>query len=417
MKDLRGYIGRAMEMKGLSVDFEIARALCENPDKTLLFTEVRDYGFRVVGNVVRNRADIYQALGTDSRRYIRDVLKAYDNPVEPAVVEKAPCQEEECSLYDIPVLRHFEKDGGPFITAGIVTAKDPEHGRNASIHRLMVHDDNRLGIRIVPRHLFEYHRRAEERGEDLEVAISIGVHPALFYAASYSPPLGYDEFALAGALMGHPLEVVRCRTVDVEVPALSEFVIEGRILCGERRSEGPFADVTGTYDRVRQEPVIEVTKVTHRKDAIYQALLPSRAEHRLFMGMPQEPRIFKSVAEVAPVKNVCLTDGGRNWLHGVISLGKGERDIKKVIDHAFAGHPSMKHVIIVDDDIDIFDPVDVEFALATRFQGHRDAYIYRDMRGSTLDPSTDEDGRTTKVGIDATIPAGREEDYGSAKIP
>jgi UbiD family decarboxylase len=414
--DLRTYIEEPETVIGASVEFEIARVLSEKSG-TIRFAEVKGYDFDVVGNVVTSREDIYRALGTDRQSYIKDVLRAYSNPVEPLIVEKGDCQEGKCSLYDLPVLRHFEKDGGRFITAGIVIANDPEYGRNASIHRLMLHEDNRLGIRIVPRHLFEYHKRAEERGEDLEIAIAIGVHPAVFFAASYSPPVDYDEFALAGALLNQPLEMVKGKTVDVEAPATTEFVIEGKILCGERGPEGPFADVTGTYDRVRNEPVIEVATVTHRKEAVYQALLPSRIEHRLFMGMPQEPRIYSSVGEVTDVKNVCLTDGGRNWLQGVVSLTKGKRDIKKVIEKAFAGHPSMKHVIIVDEDIDIFDPSEVEFAISTRFQADKDAYVFKNMRGSTLDPSTDEDGKTTKVGIDATIPVGRETDYEFAKIP
>lgn len=414
--NLRSFVGKPKTISGASVDFEIARALLQNP-RTLYFTEVPGYNFDVVGNVVTSRKDVYRALGTDENSYIAHVLRAYENPVDTVLVEKGKCQEKECSLYDLPVLRHFERDGGRYITSGIVIAKDGEYGRNASIHRLMLHKGNRLGIRVVPRHLFEYIRRAEARGKDLEIAIVIGVDPAVFFAASYSPQRGYDEFTLAGALLGRPLEMVKCETVDVEAPAHAEFVIEGRILCNERAPEGPFADVTGTYDRVRNEPVIEVTKVTHRKGAVYQALLPSSMEHRLFMGMPQEPRIYSSTSKVAGVRNVCLTDGGRNWLSGVVSLKKGKKDIEKVIEKAFAGHPSMKHVIIVDEDIDIFDPKEVEYAIATRFQAHKDAYVFRNMRGSTLDPSTDEDGKTTKVGIDATIPVGREVDYEFAKIP
>jgi 4-hydroxy-3-polyprenylbenzoate decarboxylase len=415
--DLRSFFGSPEPLKGLSVDFEIAKALLKSPDKTIYFNEVEDDDFNVVGNVITDREDVYRALGTDKENYINDVLGFLKNPIDPAIIIKGECQEEEGSLYDIPILKHFEKDGGKYITSGIVVAKDEEYGPNASIHRLMVHPDNRLGIRIVPRHLFEYLKRAEAKDEDLEVAVAIGVHPKVFYSSSYSPPLGYDEFKLAGAILGSPLDVVKCITVDIEVPAHAEFVIEGKILCKERAPEGPFADVTGTYDRIRNEPVIEVSKVTHRRDAIYHALLPSSIEHRLFMGMPREPRIYDSVKKVSEVSNVCLSDGGRNWLQGVVSLKNGSSNIKKVIELAFKGHSSMKHVIIVDEDIDIFDPDEVEYAISTRFQAHKDAYVFKNMRGSTLDPSTDEDGKTTKVGIDATIPIGRDPDYEFAKIP
>jgi 4-hydroxy-3-polyprenylbenzoate decarboxylase len=415
--DLRSFIGSPEPLKGLSVDFEIAKALFNSPDKTVYFSEVECYDFNVVGNVVTDREDVYRALRSDKEKYITDVLRFLKNPIEPVVIEKGECQEGESSLYDIPILSHFEKDGGKYITSGIVIAKDEEYGPNASIHRLMVKEDNQLGIRIVPRHLFEYLKRAEAKDEDLEIAVAIGVHPKVFYSASYSPPLGYDEFKLAGAILGSPLEVVKCKTVDIEVPAHAEFVIEGKILCNERAPEGPFADVTGTYDRIRSEPVIEVSRVTHRRDAIYHALLPSSIEHRLFMGMPREPRMYDSLKMVSEVSNVCLSDGGRNWLQGVVSLKRGSFNIKEVIESAFKGHSSMKHVIIVDEDINIFDPDAVEYAISTRFQAHKDAYVFKNMRGSTLDPSTDEDGKTTKVGIDATIPVGRETEYEFARIP
>jgi len=415
--DLRGFIGRPRELQGLSVEFEVARALSQSPGETLLFTDIPGYAFPVVGNVITGREAVCRALGTDRDGYIRHVLRCYENPLEPVVVERAPCQEERCRLSDLPVLRHFERDGGRYITAGVVIARDEEHGFNASIHRLMVRDDGRLGIRVVPRHLHEYFRRAEEDGRDLEVAIAIGMHPAVFYAAAYSAPLGYSELSLAGALLGRPLEVARCGKVDLLVPARAEFVIEGRMLANERAPEGPFADVTGTYDHVRDEPVIEVLRITHRKRALYQALLPGSVEHRLFMGMPREPGIYRAVSEVAEVSNVCLSDGGCNWLHGVVALRKGRWRIEQVIERAFAYHRSMKHLVVVDEDIDIHDPLALEYAIATRFQADRDAYVYRDAVGSTLDPSGGEDGRTTKVGIDATIPPGRESRYEPARIP
>jgi UbiD family decarboxylase len=415
--DIRNYIGKPETLKGRSVEFEIAKELFENPEKTLHFTDVPGYKFDVVGNVITNRADVYQALGTGKDNYIAHVTERSKNPVAPTISKSAPCQELECSLSNLPILSHFEKDGGRYITSGIVIAKDPEYGRNASIHRLLVREDGRLGIRIVPRHLRSFMDRAEVRGDDLEIAIAIGVDPRVFFAASYSPPIGYDELSFAGAIMGGPLELVKCKTVDIEVPAHAEFVIEGKILAGVREPEGPFADVTGTYDRIRNEPVIEVNIVTHRKGAVYQALLPASIEHRLFMGMPREPGIYSSASEVAEVRNVCLTDGGKNWLQGAVSLSKTMPDIKAVIEKAFAGHQSMKHVIIVNDDIDIFKADEIEYAISTRFQAHKDVYLFKNMRGSTLDPSTDEDGMTTKVGIDATIPMGREPEYEFAKIP
>jgi UbiD family decarboxylase len=225
----------------------------------------------------------------------------------------------------------------------------------------------------------------------------------VLFASAYSVPKGYDEFRLASALLGKPLELVKCGTVDTEVPANSEVVIEGQILPDELVDEGPFADITGTYDIVRKQPVLKVSRVTMRESPIYHALLPSGGEHRMLMGMPREPGIYSSVSKVTTAKNACLTDGGCNWLHGVVSIEKtSQEDGKKAIDAAFEGHPSMKHVIVVDSDIDIFDMRDVEYAVATRFQADRDAVIIKGAKGSSLDPSAGEGAITTKVGIDAT---------------
>ena len=259
-----------------------------------------------------------------------------------------------------------------------------------------------MAIRLCERDLYRYFRRASRNGKGLEIAIAIGVHPAILFSAAFSYSIYLDELKLATSLLGG-LELAECETVDLEVPKESEIVIEGKILPNEEAWEGPFMDITGTYDIRRKQPVIEVTNIMHRRDAIYHALLPAGEEHKLLMGMPQEPRIFESVQKIAEVKNVCLTRGGCNWLHGVISIKKNSPgEAKNVILSALAAHPSMKHVIVVDDDIDIFNPVEVEYAIATRFQGDKDLIIIKGAKGSSLDPSSKKEGVTTKLGIDAT---------------
>jgi UbiD family decarboxylase len=281
----------------------------------------------------------------------------------------------------------------------------------------MLLDENKMVIRLVERHLYMYHQRAEKRGEALEVAVAIGVHPAILYAASYSPPLGYDELSLANALLDRKLELARCESVDLEVPRESEVVIEGRILPGERAKEGPFVDITGTYDMIREQPVIEVTRIAHRSDPYYHALLPGGKEHRVFMGMPVESKIYMELRKVVDVKNVCLTDGGCNWLHGAVAIvKKREEDGRRAIHAALEAHPSMKHVIVVDEDIDVFDPAMVEFALATRFQASRDAIVFPGVKGSSLDPSADKNAITTKLGLDATKPLNRIKDFEPVSI-
>ncbi|MFQ5974936.1 MAG: UbiD family decarboxylase [Candidatus Hydrothermarchaeales archaeon] len=404
--DLRDFIETDLTVEEeISADYEISKKLFENPDKTVLFENVYGSDFRVVGNLCPSRNRLYQSLGTSKKDYINHVLNAVENPIDPVVVDSGECQEVvlDTDLTKIPILTHFRGDSGRYITSGIVIANDEESGRNVSIHRMMVLDKTRLAARLVERHLWKYHQRAEARNEALEVAIAVGVHPAIFFASAYSVPEGYDEFKLASSLLGKPMELVDCENVDLQVPRYAEIVMEGRILPNERADEGPFVDITKTYDIIRKEPVIEISRITHRKDPIYQALMPSCNEHKIFMGMPREPSIFNSVKSVADVKNACLTDGGCNWLHGVVSIKKTrDTDVKEVIMAAFDGHHSMKHLIIVDDDIDIFDPQDVEYALATRFQGDEDTTMIKNVKGSSLDPSADDGAMTTKVGLDAT---------------
>ncbi|MBI4345017.1 MAG: UbiD family decarboxylase, partial [Euryarchaeota archaeon] len=391
MTDLRAFLEGALVVEEeVSQDFEAARVLQANRGRTVLFRRIRGRTMPVVGNICPTRERLCSALGTTREGYLGHVAAALEGPVEPVITEsEGPCQEVTLgSLDDLPILRHFEGDGGRYITSGIVVARDEELGRNASVHRLMVSGQRKLGIRMVERHLYEYYRRAEARNEPLEVAVAIGVHPAVLYAASYSAPIGYDEFRLAGGLLGRPLELVRCKTVGLEVPAQAEVVIEGRIPPARLEDEGPFVDVTGTYDIIRPQPCIEVTGITTRRNAVYQALLPSSPEHRLLMGMPRECGIYTSVSKVAKVKNVCLTEGSCSWLHGAVSIEKvTPEDGKRAIMAALEGHKSMKHVVIVDSDIDVFDPQALEFAVATRFQADKNAIILPNMKGSSLDPS------------------------------
>ncbi|MFQ5816058.1 MAG: UbiD family decarboxylase [Candidatus Hydrothermarchaeaceae archaeon] len=414
--DLRGFLKKEIVIKReVSPYLEMAKILHENPEKTVFFEKCNGGGLKAVGNLCPTRERLCSALGTDKGGYIGRVLEAVGRPVAPILSDDESCLEvKEKGLSALPILHHFKGDAGKFITSGMVIAHDPEHGRNVSVHRLQVLDEKHVAIRLVERHLYMYHQRAEREGRPLDVAISIGVHPAVLFAASYSVPLGRDEFKLASSFLGGPLELTKCETVDLEVPAMSEVVIEGRMLPGKRVDEGPFVDITGTYDVIRKQPVIEITKISHKKDAIYHALLPSGGEHRMFMGMPREPKIYAEVSKVAKASNVCLTEGGVNWLHGVVSIKREiEGDSRNAINAALKAHPSMKQVVIVDDDIDVFEPRDVEFAIATRFQGHKDLVLIKDAKGSSLDPSA-EDGRTTKLCIDATKNLGREKDFEKA---
>jgi UbiD family decarboxylase len=241
---------------------------------------------------------------------------------------------------------------------------------------------------------------------DLPVSIAIGVPLHGLLAASMSPEPGLFEMTIAQALA--PMPLVRCLGNDLLVPAQAEVILEGR-LTQQLTAEGPFVDLTETSDRVRQQPIIEIDRITHRAHPIYHALLPGLLEHKLLMGMPKEPSIFAAVQQVADVKNVHITPGGASWLHAVVQIAKqGPDDGQRAAMAAFAGHGSLKHVVVVDEDVDIFDPHQVEWALATRVQAGRDVMLLRDQPASSLDPSARQQAgqksRSDKMAVDATIP-------------
>jgi UbiD family decarboxylase len=248
--------------------------------------------------------------------------------------------------------------------------------------------------------------KALAAAQDLEVAICLGAPIHVLLAAAMSPAKGVDELALAHALAETPL--VRCKTVDLEVPAQSEAILEGRIIA-RQASEGPFIDLTETWDSIRQQPIIEIDCITHRHSPIYHALLPGGLEHKLLMGMPREPTIYKAVAGVVDCLNVNITPGGMSWLHAVVQIAShSPEDGRRAIEAAFQGHTSLKHVVVVDGDVDPFDPAAVEWAIATRFQASRDLVVLQDQPSSSLDPSAThlpgQKARTAKIGLDATIP-------------
>jgi UbiD family decarboxylase len=255
----------------------------------------------------------------------------------------------------------------------------------------------------------------------LDVSISIGVHPAIALAASSPLPFGTSEFAVANTLLDNNLRLVQCEHINANAVADAEIVMEGKISTQEQTLEGPLVDVTGTYDVQRKQPIIKILRIMHKEEYIYQALLPSGSEHRLLMGLPCEALIWRSVSNVVPiVKAVNLSNGGCGWLHAIISIEKQtEGDGKNAILAAFSAHPSLKHVIVVDSDINIYEPNEIEWAIATRFQANEDLVIIQKARGSTLDPSANqENGLTTKMGIDATRPLTKPKGkFEKARIP
>ena len=393
--------------KEVSAKYEIANVIYSLDEKPVIFENVKGYDFPVFAGITSDRDVIAKGLDTTKDKLLLKLVKALQNPKEPEMVDKAPCQEviiKDPDLSKIPILYHLEGDGGRYGSATVSTIKDPDTGRNVSYHRLMEIGKNKFTARLIKKR--QTRTTYDKLEGDLEMAVCVGNSVAVMVAASLGPPPGVDEFSIANALDKTPL--VKCVTKDLEVPAETEFVFEGR-LTRDLDREGPFVDLTETRDFERQEPVFVIDCITHRKDAMYQALIPGRLEHKTLMGMPKEPTIYSEVSKVANCKNVLVTMGGGSWLHGIVQIEKKDPgDPKKAIEAAFNGHKSMKHVVIVDEDVDIYSPNAIEWAIATRFQGDKDLVIKPDQPGSSLDPSgKHEAGKktlTTKIGVDATIP-------------
>jgi 2,5-furandicarboxylate decarboxylase 1 len=264
---------------------------------------------------------------------------------------------------------------------------------------------NRLGILILPRHLNHFFRAAEAAGRPLEVAIAIGLDPILLLASQAIAPLGFDEYTIASALYDKPLELVKGDTVDIEVPAQAEIVLEGRLLPGVREIEGPFGEYPKYYGPASPKPVIELTAMTTRRNPIFQTIVAATMEHLLLGAIPRECGMLQVIRNAVPnVRAVHLTPGGTCRYHTVVSLDKqNEGEARNVMFAAFSSSQEIKRVVVVDKDVDIFDPIDVEWAMATRFQAGRDAVIVERALGNKLDPSSS-DGLSDKLGIDATVP-------------
>ncbi|MBN1956188.1 MAG: UbiD family decarboxylase [Anaerolineae bacterium] len=408
---LRAYVER-LERQGrlvritapISKTYEIAAVLKKLEPTPVIFESVRESGFAVLGNLCCTKAAFADYLGIEPSAIIPTLARAIDERRPGLEVGTAPCQQvvlEPPNLDALPILRHFASDGGNYVTAGVFVAAHPRYGQNVDFHRAMQFSRTEMAVRVVRGRDFDTF--LQELGQ-VDVAICVGNAPHVLAAAATSIETGVDELEIANALQ--PLSVVRARTVDVLIPAEAEFVLEGTVYRDRRHAEGPFVDLTETRDAIRHEPVLVVKAITHRRNAIWHALLPGGLEHKLLMGMPREPTIFARVNEVVRCRDVHVNPGGCSWLHAVVQIDKrAEDDGIKAIHAAFAGHRSCKHVFVVDADIDIYNPLAVEWAMATRFQADTDLVVKEKERGSSLDPSAEPGtSRTTKAGFDLTKP-------------
>jgi len=394
----------------LSTSGSAARVTTERQGRIVILENIDGHDAAVVSGVAGSRSLLAAAIGAAPAEAIALLAQKMETRGHVVKTAEAPFLDNAINDPDlsahVPLLRYDPGSEQPYTSASIVVARSERHGQNLSFHRMMYLGSNRFSVRIVPRHLKMI---LDEAGGRARVAVIFGVHPAICLAAATSGNPGFDELELAASLLGGQLEAY-----DLDgllVPAAAEIVFDGVIDANELAQEGPFVDLTGTLDGMRQQPVLTVNRLYYRSKPLYHTIVPGGQEHRLLMGTPQEPRILRAVENAFPrISGVSLSSGGCNWLHAVVALARPRLgQARNVAMAALGAHPSLKRVVVVDDDVDIHDAEQVEWAIATRVQPADDVVIIPGARGSSLDPSRHvESSTTSKWIIDATIPEGRE---------
>lgn len=380
------------------------------------FSKVKGYDIPVTGGLLADHQKIAIALNCSTSE-ITDKLEAIlDNPVEPVSVQNPLCQEvviqgDKVDMTALPIPTHAPEDGGPFITAGVVVGKDPETGlQNLSFQRMHIKGKDRMGLMINEwRHLRGFLDKAEAAGKPMPIAVAVGVDPVLMIAAGFR--YDGDEIQLAGAMRGRPMEVAKCITSDIMVPAHAEFVIEGEVLPGVREEEGPLAEFTGHYGLLWKSPAVRITAITHRKNPIWQTLNGASFEHiNLGNTLPREPLLRRMTRYVSTnVTDVHIPPYGSGFLALVQLKKSNEGEPKNVAMAAMTTYVNIKNVIVVDTDVNIHDPSDVLWAFSNRVNPREDIFIVSNSQGHELDPCSDETGVQHKMGIDATLPKNRKE--------
>ena len=399
-----------------AVDIRHIATLVDQSPKAIFFHDVIGYDIPVVSGIIRTRERAILSMGCTTYPEIEAKLKqGIDHPIPSTMLKTSPSHEivetgDDVDLFKLPIPMSSVYDGGPMITAGVVIAKDPEYGWNSGIYRFIVKEKALTGIDIVtPNNMRFFAQRALEAGRPLPISISIGTHPIEIMGAGYRAPLGVDEMAIAGGIRGAPVSLAPCSTIDVPCIADAEIVLEGEILpTGWTWPEGRFGEFTRLMGGLHWNPLVRIKAVARRKDAVYYALL--MPWENTWLAAPTRYAAIRQALKTAGinVKDINVTLGGCAFWHAVISIRKQAGEAKNAILAALSVM-DLKHVVIVDDDIDVFDPMDVEWAIATRVQGDRDILIVSNARGKPLDPSLPPTPvgvvpTTAKVGIDATIP-------------
>jgi len=422
--DLREFItflesaGELMRtQKPVDVKYEISAYIRKTSDvqgPALLFDNVKGFDMPVLGGVFSTRKRAFLALETSNKDYVNKFQHALDHLVAPKLVAHAPCKEvvykgKDVDLNKLPVPIFSEKDPAPFITLGLCISRDLKtSGKNTSIYRLQLKGRNRLGI--MAQHLVRQLMEAESIGKGLPIAIAIGTDPVLPLATQWMAPYGTDELALAGSLRGAPVEVVPAETVDLEVPATAEIIIEGMVLPNVREEEGPFGEVSGYYTPSNPKPVIEVTAITHRRNPIYQAALTGMptTENHILKQLPLEATYYWQLKKEFPgVTAVHFPAAGTVGMTCVIAMKQAYECEARNLIAAMIGTRRNKITVVVDDDVDITDMEKVWWAIATRTQADEDVIVFPRVVATAMDPSVRKLRVGSSLGIDATVPFGQ----------
>ena len=429
-RDMREFLnhleesGRLVRIQDeVALEYELAAYLRKASDMgdegpALLFENIKGHDIRVAGGLYANRRLMLEALETTEQEANAKYLNAIDNLKEHQLLDRGPCNEvirlgDEADLTTLPFPTYCELDGGPFITLGIAISKDPEDGgKNASIYRHQVLGKRRLGVLSPPpHHLGVHYKKAEALGKPLELAIALGVAPSTLIATQWEAGYGVDELTLAGAFLGEPLDVVRCQTLDLEVPATAEIIIEGRMPPGVREHEGPFGEYTGYYTQASDKPVMEVSAITHRRDPVVLAGMsgvPTTDNHVLKM-IPMEASCYAMLKrKFAGIQRVHFHGSGGVGLMCVVAMKQYARNEARQVLATLLGSQGSKLAVVVDEDIDIHDMDKVMWAICTRVQAQKDVMILPQMTLWQLDPSAPADGSYSVMGIDATRPFGED---------
>lgn len=394
----------------LSANYDICAILLSLENEPILFSNVEDSEISLAGNLYSNKHLLSLGLGCKPEDLELSIQESTNSPSNSpgkivGFAKSSWDHNEEADLGKLPILKHFRNEAGNYITAGIVVAKFPHSdSTNLSFHRMLVLGPDKVAVRIVPRHLNQILKESD--GQRARVSVVIGPPPAVFLAASLQTRFGVSEYNIANKLIGDRLSLQSSELSDIPYPSDCEIVLEGWLDGREVVDEGPFVDLTGTYDGIRSQPTIKFDRMHYRDDSVYQAVVASSAEHSLFMGLPQELKIREALSKSIPrVRGVNLTRAGNGYFHCIVSIDKtNDGDGKTAILNCFAASHPLKLVIAVDYDVNPFDMLEVEWALATRFQADKGLVVINGAKGSSLDPSSGKLAVTSKLGIDATVP-------------